>query len=91
MSRIIQLLTGLYAVFLIDGLLANFYRSTVKPLNPGALGLGGALYLRMQYKCIDCNRYCPQFLQQQRKTGQIGCLVEGGARILGVRILEVRL
>ena len=52
-------------------------------------------YLRIQYKYIRYNRphplYCPQFLQCQHKIGQISCPVEGGARILEVRILEVRL
>ena len=52
-------------------------------------------YLRIQYKYIGYNRphplYCPQFLQCQHKIGQISCPVEGGARILEVRILEVRL
>ena len=52
-------------------------------------------YLRIQYKYIGYNRphplYCPQFLQCQHKIGQISCPVEGGARILEVRNLEVRL
>ena len=66
---------------------------------PGALGLGGARkteicpYLRIQYKCIGYNRphpvYCPQFLQDQDKIERISCPVEGGARIIGVRIREV--
>ena len=33
--------------------------------------------------------FCPQFLQCQHKMRQISCLVEGGARITGVRIREV--
>ena len=52
-------------------------------------------YLRILYKYIGYNRphplYCPQFLQYQHKIGQISCPVEGGARILEVRNLEVRL
>ena len=52
-------------------------------------------YLRIQYKHIGYNRphllYCPKFLQCQHKIGQISCPVKGGARILEVRNLEVRL
>ena len=52
-------------------------------------------YLRIQYKYIGYIRphplYFPQFLQCQHKIGQISCPVEGGARILEVRNLEVRL
>ena len=50
-------------------------------------------YLRIQYKYIGYNKphplYCPQFLQCQHKIGQISCPVEGGARILEVRLYPI--
>ena len=62
---------------------------TVKPLLSRRLGIRGCMpiteicpYLRIQYKCIGYNRphplYCPQFLQDQHKIGQISFLVELG-------------